>query len=205
MKNFLLLCGSILLCTASLSAQTTWNCGASGNNVTATLSGDTLTISGSGNMADYMCSPYNITSAPWGIYSASIQTVIINNGVTSIGECAFDGCRNLISVDIPNSVTSIGELAFCGCRSLTSLNIPNSVTSIGNYAFYSCSSLTSIDIPNSLKSMGRGIFYECRSLTSIDIPNSVTTIGELAFCDCSNLTTVHFLSGEIRLQLIIMP
>ena len=110
--------------------------------------------------------------------------------VTSIGNCAFEGCENLTSVTIPSSVTSIGDSAFYGCFALTSVTIPNSVTSIGDRAFFSCDSLTSVTIPNSVTSIGEAAFSGCSSLTSITIPGSVTSIGDWAFSWCISLTSV---------------
>ena len=107
--------------------------GTCGKNVTWTLveSTGTLTISGSGAMKDYGY----YADVPWYNFRTKILTVIIEDGVTSIGDGAFSSC-GLTSVTIPNSVTSIGNSAFFGCRSLTSVTIGNSVTSIGNEAFY---------------------------------------------------------------------
>ena len=73
--------------------------------------------------------------APWYSDRDKIKKVIIEDGVTNIGNDAFTGSSNLTSVEIPNSVTSIGDGAFYGCISLTSVEIPNSVTSIGESAF----------------------------------------------------------------------
>ncbi len=103
-------------------------------------------------------------------YSGTSTEVIIpetinGHSVTSIGECAFEDCSNLTSIEIPNSVTSIGEYAFSGCSSLTNIEIPDSVTSIGSYAFEDCSSLTSIVIPNSVTNIGAYAFSDCSSLT----------------------------------------
>ena len=151
------------------------------------LEGSTLTISGTGNMPDY---DIYKNKAPWYSDRDKIKNVVIEDGVTSIGNYAFTNCSGLTSVTIPNSVTSIGISAFEGCRSLTSITIPDFVTSIGNYAFYYCSSLTSITIPNSVTSIGNYAFFYCESLTSITIPNSVTSIGDYAFIFCKSLTSI---------------
>ena len=110
--------------------------------------------------------------------------------VTSIGDEAFMGERNLTSVTIPNSVTTIGNYAFCNCSSMTSITLPNSVTTIGNYAFSGCSSMTSVTISNNLKTIEQYAFEDCSNLTSVTIPNSVTSIGNCAFENCKNLTSI---------------
>ena len=192
---------SVLLCVLLLAsllpmsaiADTTAS-GKCGKNLTWTLDGDgTLTISGTGNMGNYNLISDNgsyRTSAPWGKYYSSITSVVINDGITSIGDYAFDGCSNLTSVTIGNSVTSIGSWAFDGCSSLTSVTIGNSVTSIGRSAFENCSSLTSVTIPDSVRSIGECAFRYCDSLTSVTIPDSVTSIEWGAFSSCSSLTSV---------------
>ena len=88
-----------------------------------------LTISGNGKMGDYDYDySYGRTTAPWG---TAIKAVVIEDGVTNIGEDAFCGCKNLTSVTILDSVTNIGGSAFYNCTGLTSVIIPDSVTSIG--------------------------------------------------------------------------
>ena len=183
---------SVLLCVLLLAsllpvsafADTTAG-GKCGYNLTWTLEDGTLTISGTGEMEDYYA-----TTAPWGENCSLIKSVVISDGVTSIGYGAFSGCSSLTSVTIPDSVTTIRYDAFSGCSSLTSVTIPDSVTSIDNSAFYGCSSLTSVTIPHGVTSIGERAFYNCSSLTSVTIPDSVTSIGEWAFCDCSSLTSV---------------
>ena len=131
--------------------------GTCGDNLTWTLDSEgTLTISGTGPMWDYDTElfpnedeSYIPCYAPWycGLYD-KYKTVVIEPGVTSIGDWAFSNGEKLTAVQIPDSVTSIGSEAFCGCSSLTSITIPGSVTSIGSEAFFGCSSLTGISILN---------------------------------------------------------
>ncbi len=124
------------------------------------------------------------------------DTVIIPDGVRSIGGYAFWECVYLTSLTIPSSVTSIGKSAFSGCSGLTSLAIPGSVTSIGDYAFWGCSGLTSLTIPSSVTSIGDDAFSGCSGLTSLTIPSSVTSIGDNAFLGCSGLTSINVESGN---------
>ena len=154
-------------------------------NLTWTLDDEgTLTISGTGAMPDYKYT----SSAPWS--NKKPNNVVIEDGVTSIGEYAFYECTGLTSVTIPASVTSIGGSAFDGCTGLTSVTIPDSVTSIGYRAFCGCSALTSVTILDGVTSIGDRAFYGCTGLAGITIPNSVTSIGNYAFSGCTGLKSV---------------
>lgn len=156
-----------------------------GENLTWKLTTDgTLTISGTGEMADW-----GFRESPW-YEDGRIKRIVIENGVTSLGNWAFCACSHMTSVTIPDSVTSIGWAAFYECTSLTSVEIPGSVTSIGDEAFLECTSLTSITIPDSVTSIGTYAFYACSSLTRITIPDGVTSIDDWTFGGCSSLTSV---------------
>ena len=129
-----MLCAFVPL-VASAEVATSGTCG---ENLTWTLGEDgTLTISGTGDMYDY----YNDFFG-----QSKIKNVIIKNGVTSIGNSAFEICGKLTSIEIPVGVTSLKDFVFYGCSSLTSITMPEGLTSIGGGAFYGCSSLTSIAI-----------------------------------------------------------
>ena len=200
-KRFLsILLTALLLCAVPLVlVDTAWaasvvDSGSCGDKLTWSLSDDgTLTISGKGAMDNYKFDGYDYlansyyTDAPWYTYHYYIKSVVIENGVTSIGDRAFYGCANLTSVTIPSSVTSIGSSAFYRCYELTSVTIPSRVTSIGSNAFEECESLTSVTIPYGVAEIGERTFYNCKALTSVTIPGSVTSIGEYAFYDCYEL------------------
>ena len=103
--------------------------GKHGDNITWKKDSDgTLTISGTGDMAD-------ATSASWKDDRLHIKKIIINKGITSIGERAFTEFKNVISVSLPDTVTKIDEAAFANCYKLTAVNIPDNVTVIGDSAF----------------------------------------------------------------------
>ena len=157
-----------------------------GTNLTWRLDNGTLTISGTGNMKDWYTEK---NPAPWYGHRMTIKKVIIENGVTSIGEDAFAECESLTSVVIPNSVTSIGDGAFYFCESLKEITIPNSVIKIGEYAFSNCESLKEIVIPDSVTSIGTWAFVWCESLTSVTLPDNIFFMRG-AFVGCTSLKKI---------------
>ena len=171
--SLLMIITSVPLMAAESFAANTVKRGWTGD-CTWTLDGTVLTISGNGKMGKYYMDKY----PSWGL---SITKVVIENGVTNIGDMAFTDCKSLTSITIPDSVTSIGYSAFYGCTSLISITIPDSVTSIDEEAFANCTSLTSITIPESVTRIGEYAFQNCISLASITIPDSVSEIGWVAF------------------------
>jgi len=165
--------------TCMLFAQSgTW-----GDHISWNISDSVLTISG-----DSAMNWISNTDVPWREHYSSIAAVVINEGITSIGDFAFYSCANLTSITIPNSVESIGYSAFESCTSIISIEIPNNVTTLRNHAFYNCTGLTSITIPNSVTSIGDNAFQYCSNLSSVNIPNSVTSIGAYTFYN-SGLTS----------------
>jgi hypothetical protein len=138
--------------------------------------------------------PDGVTSIGRYVFSGyEIESVTIPEGVTTIGEEAFFECQSLASINIPNTVTTIGESAFGVCYGLKSLTIPDSVTTIGYGAFQSCKNLTSVTIGSGLTEISTWMFAGCSSLTDIVIPESVSAIGARAFGSCSSLTRVDCL------------
>lgn len=152
------------------------------------LDGTVLTISGNGAMADHTIFP----RAPWG---TAVTSVIIEDGVTNIGNYSFYNCKNLKGISIPESVQKIGSHAFLNCHSLESVTIPDGVKTIGAYTFADCQSLTSIAFPDSVKSIAEDAFYNCSKLTSVTIPDSVEKLGKFVFSNCNNLKSVNIGSG----------
>ena len=149
----------------------------------------TLTISGTGEMDDYVLEP----GAPWSGFN--FCTVIIGDGVTNVSGWAFYGCTELTKITIPDSVTSIGQCAFSCCAGVTEVTIPDAVTTIGESAFDGCSGLTEVTLPNSVTSIGTTAFCSCVGLKEITIPAGVTSIGYAAFAGCDGLTAVTISEG----------
>lgn len=163
--------------------------GKCGENVTWKLEGDTLTISGTGPMFDY-----NSYNGPWDSTRMDIKSIVVGEGVTTIGNSAFEGCSKVTSVSLPKTLTRIGGHAFDHCSSLKELSIPDGVTSIGGYAF-SCCTFESIKLPSGLKSLGVGAFAYCAHLKEISIPNGVKSLEVETFQYCTSLENVELPNG----------
>ena len=165
------------------------------DNISWSISDNILIINGTGDIPNYV-------KAPWIEHKNSFTSVIIGDGIRSIGYSNFRDCENLVSVSIPNSVTKIGDFAFFGCHGLTSLMIPESVTHLG-LIFISSKNLLDInvDINNPAYSSSDGILYNKDKSVLIKypkgkednhyiIPETVKFIDLLAFADCENLRSV---------------
>ena len=118
------------------------------------------------------------------------RTVEIPDGVTTLGEYAFQGCTGLTEITLPDSLTNIGQNVFYGCTGLTNITFPDSLTTINSSAFQNCTGLTGITLPDSLTTIKTNAFGGCTSLTEIDLKNVTTFSGNYHFQSCSSLRKV---------------
>ncbi len=142
----------------------------------------TLTISGTGRMADYTGSG----NQPWrGYMSGAIDRVVVEAGVTHVGDYAFAYSSSkhttITSISLPSTLESIGTRMAYGLIDLTTVNIPGSVRSMGNYVFEDCDDLVNVTLGDGLTVIGTGMFDGCYQLKDIEIPHSVKSIGTYAF------------------------
>ncbi|MCD7833976.1 MAG: leucine-rich repeat protein [Lachnospiraceae bacterium] len=133
-----------------------------GDNLTWSIDDGVLTISGTGDMYDWSTTP----EVPWAEYAEEITSIVIEDGVTSIGDNAFNGYTSITSVTIADTVTSIGDSSFMGCTGLTSIEIPDSVITIGEYAF-ALTGLETVTIGTGLETVGNDAFYNCENITDV--------------------------------------
>lgn len=155
----------------------------------------TMTISGDGAMPDFS----SAEEQPWNANSGQIRKVVIENGVTGIGSCAFWNC-GVLSAEIPNSVTIIGNSAFRDSQ-LISVTIPSGVKTIGDSAFLKCQNLSSAVISEGVETIGQNAFQACTSLTSIALPSSIGEVGAAAFCECWAMTSATFAPGSKKVKM----
>lgn len=196
-----------------------YDCGETPHTVTATLSpnGDgidgeetyTLTIRGNGPMANYdrYITSSNNSRAPWYEKIQNITQLIVEGGVTTLGDnilyYSYSDSNNdfhsfhpnLRKVKLPEGLSCIGASAFCDSPELTEVKIPSTVTKIKDSAFSGCTGLTKIELPPQLEEVGYSSFYGCSGLTEITIPSSVKTIRSGAFEECYNLESVTLSEG----------
>ena len=154
-----------------------------------------------GAMYNYGYNPFHKNNiwSPWK-KNEHIEKVIINDGVTSIGNGAFIGCSNLRSITIPDSVQYIGISAFSGCKSLADIDIPEGIRQIRQETFQSCKSLERVNIPESVEEIEKDAFLGCSGLTNVRIPQNVTYIGSGAFSNCSSLTEITLPDGLTEIE-----
>ena len=166
--------------------------GKCGDNIYWAFNEDTgvLSLTGYGDMYDYLNEDFN--NLPWRYFLYDIKSIILPEGLTSIGAQAFFNCKNIKSITIPDKVKTIGESAFQYCSDLEQISIPNSVTSIGKYAFDSDSSLVSITLSNNIAEIDTSLFGRCISLREISIPEQVKIIKACAFKECQSLESITF-------------
>ena len=178
-----------------------YDCGKRPGTVTATLSRNndggetyTMTIRGTGPMKNYDF--LSCRDMPWRDAILKITRLIVDDGVTSLGDCVlhgFDGghdARNLMEVTLPEGLTYLGNYAFFGAAKLKSITLPSTLTTIGLGAFDECAGLTDITIPSDVKTIKEGAFGGT-GLTSVTIPDKVETLGQDVFENCTQLTSIH--------------
>ena len=196
-------------------AVTSGTCGAEGDgsNLTWRLSDGVLTISGKGAMKDWEFYGNNVS--PWKESKDQITRVVIESGVTSIGNNAFSSCFYLTDISMPDTVTCIGIDAIYACLNLTSLDIsrvktfdvgalcnsgltevaiPSGITELPGNLLSSCKKLTKVTLPEGITKIGVTVFGECESLASITLPRTVTSIGSYAFDDTA-IRTIDIPNG----------
>ncbi len=187
-----LLCMVLCMCLLpSLASAAGTSEGSCGENLTWKLNWmGTLTISGTGDMADY-----GADSPPWYSEKDKIKEILIGNGVTSIGSYAFHECPNLTKVDFPRSLEKIGNGAFRACG-FTTLKIPVGVKKIGEHSFLLCRSLVDLTIPESVEIIDNLAFEYCTALKTARLPKSIKKMGYSVFRFCESLKDVYYAGNE---------
>lgn len=189
------LCGLVtvlLMCSfvpSALAANDT--SGACGDGVTWTQDDGVLTISGSGKMTSF---------TGWKSLRASITSIVVEEGVTSICTYAFEGCSAAATVSLPSTLTHIGAAAFSNCQSLTEINIPEGVQTIGTNSFTRCTGLVSITLPSTLTALADSAFGSCSSLTSVTLSEGIEVLSQSAFMNCSSLASITIPSTVVKIE-----
>ncbi|MBO7253208.1 MAG: leucine-rich repeat protein, partial [Oscillospiraceae bacterium] len=177
------------------NASGTW-----GDNITWKLTDDgVLTFSGTGAIISYSELPDDSMVSeywyPWRAYALAVETVVVEEGITSIPLNAFNSMHVLKKVVLPDSLQNLGDQAFINCKQLKNVTLGNSLTTIGQYAFGNCSSLMEIRIPGSVKKLGHSAFNACVKLSNVTLAPGLSTIDSEVFKDCVSLSTISLPSS----------
>ena len=176
--------------------------GVCGDGLYWKYAGNVLTISGEGEMYDFVQkSSQNLPNeAPWRMLDTSIARVVIEEGCAAVGEYAFYGFAPLAEIIFPKtSLKRIGAFAFGGCGNLRRAVIPDSVETVGDSAFIRCASLVSVTVGASVEKVPANAFSGCSSLTDVTLSENCRDILSYAFSGCSGLTRID-LSHIARIE-----
>ena len=153
---------------------------------------DEYAFEGCSNLNEVLDMPESCTNIGYGAFSNSgITSIIIGEGVRTIGSNAFANCPNLREVTMGKNVKTIGGGAFNNCYNLTNLTLVKGLETIESNAFSNCNSLRSLVLPTTLRRIESEAFNNCSSLVNIDFAEGLEHIGPYAFSGCSNLRNLH--------------
>ena len=147
--------------------------------------------------------PEGVTNIPsWAFSGSNLKSVVIPQGVVSIGMGAFSECKQLKSISIPSGVNDVGAFAFKGCLSLEHVDFQPGVTNIEDYAFEGCKNLKKVVVPEGVVEICSYAFANCENLESVTLPSSVKRIGWHAFSCCSRdlKMTMNLIDAHISID-----
>ena len=174
--------------------------GTCGENLTWVLTSDgVLTINGTGDMYNYS----SVSSTPWYSHASSITSLVVTEGVTSIGSYALRA-TGLKSVSFGNASLSLGNYSFAYCESLTSIDFGTGTIQPGEYVFWGCTALTSVHVPQNVVmngsysgiGSGLGMFSSCSNLQTATVDCSY--VGPFFFETCSSMTQATFTNPDVQ-------
>ena len=188
--------------TADITLYAKWNYNATQGLQMELKAGGTYTVTGMGNVTDgvivvpsvYEGLPVTAVAREAFAKNVNITAVILPDSIVTIDSRAFDGCTALTEAVLPNNAI-MGEYVFNGCKNLVKVNLPANLTTVPRYTFYECHSLAAIEFPSGIKTIGENAFYECRKLVNFTFPNGLERIERNAFSGCHTLTAVNIPSA----------
>jgi len=163
---------AIVMCAATVQAQTTPTSGTTGSLTWKYDTGTkTLTISGKGEMPSYVTIKNNnfIPRSPWDSFRDMMESVVVEEGVTRIGSGAFSSSKALVTVTVPEGVKTIDLLAFAGCSKLSSITLQEGLDTIGSGVFTGCENLKTVILPGGLVAIKESAFGGCKNLQTLSV------------------------------------
>ena len=181
--SLMLVIAMLLTAFPAVAAEVAYS-GTCGGDVRWELTTDgVLTVSGEGPMDDEGCY--------WSACENQVKQAVVLDGVTRVGDYAFEDCYHMTSIELADSVTEIGEEAFYCCEELTEVHLGSGLQTIEAYAFEECYSLEEIAIPDSVTVIETYAFRDCEELTTVKLGSGVSEIGYRAFYR-TNIDTVIY-------------
>ncbi|WP_026835658.1 leucine-rich repeat domain-containing protein [Eubacterium xylanophilum] len=196
----IILCICMCVTPLSIEAKTKKTSGKDGKNITWNYDKQTktLTFSGSGPISDFEMDGHSAEPG-WYDWSEKAEHVVIEEGITVIGEMALYHFMNVKSVKLPETLTEIKCDAFEYNLELKNINLPESLKTIGEGAFELCRKLEISEMPKNVKRIGEGAFENCQTIKKFTFPNNVRKIERRVMGDNRNLQDVRLSSNATRI------
>ena len=193
-KALSLVLALVLTLSMATTVSAATDSGTCGDNLTWKIENGVLTISGTGDMADYSGN----AASPWNNKN-NFTKAVVEPGVTSIGNSAFRYCTNLLTIELPTSVKVIGHYAFQEAG-LVQSPLREGVEVIGMRAFFNCQGLASVTIPSTVREIERYAFENCDNLARVVVESGRKTLSKYMFRDCDTLTDVTIKEGVTSIE-----
>ncbi len=168
-------------------------------NIKLTDTGATISFTGEGDMYQFL-QPEDV---PWNAYKTLVDKFEIEEGITSLADCAFYQYTGLTEISFPSTMRHIGTSAFFESQ-ITDIDFPESLKTIGENAFKGCENLIHLNFNPGLEFIGDKAFFNCTNIFTVVLTDTIMEFGSNAFFGCTGLFAAYYIGTAEQYEQINM-